>query len=126
MGHLQDALFAFLCRKYVQRADDRQRDMGLQYTSAETHDLAKELARFISGQLGELPIQHMKPCEKPTEPGWYVYRDMAGENYVREVRMRDGGLHFIHEDGEDTPVANTWTDDLIARIFPEKITEQEG
>lgn len=44
---LEDALFEFLCRKYVQRSDDRQRAMGLQYTEAETHDLAKEVAAFF-------------------------------------------------------------------------------
>lgn len=42
-------LFNFLCRKYVQRADARQKAMGLQYTEAETHDLAREIARFIGG-----------------------------------------------------------------------------
>lgn len=40
-------IFEFLCGKYVQRADDRQKQMGLQYTEAETHDLARELAKFI-------------------------------------------------------------------------------
>ena len=43
----EKAIFEFLCRKYVQRADDRQRSMGLQYMEAETHDLAQELAAFI-------------------------------------------------------------------------------
>jgi len=47
MINLEAQLFAFLCRKYIQRADARQEAMGLQYTTAETHDLAKELARFI-------------------------------------------------------------------------------
>ena len=41
-------LFDFLCRKYVQRSNERQQSMGLQYTEAETHDLAKEIARFIA------------------------------------------------------------------------------
>lgn len=40
----QDVL-AFLNRKYIQRADERQKQMGLQYTEAETHDLAKEIHR---------------------------------------------------------------------------------
>lgn len=39
--------FDILCHKYVQRADDRQRSMGLQYTTAETHDLAK----FVASQV---------------------------------------------------------------------------
>jgi hypothetical protein len=45
---LEAELFAFLRRKYVQRADARQKAMGLVYTEAETHDLAREIARFIS------------------------------------------------------------------------------
>lgn len=47
---VERAVFDFLCRKYVQRADDRQREMGLTYTVAETHDLAKELTRFLAAQ----------------------------------------------------------------------------
>lgn len=41
-------LFDFLCRKYVQRADDRQAAMGLQYMHAETHDLADEIIRWLN------------------------------------------------------------------------------
>ena len=52
MTDLESAIFEFLCRKYVQRADDRQRAMGLQYTEAETHDLASEMARFIERLVG--------------------------------------------------------------------------
>ena len=44
---LEALLFGFLERKYVQRADARQKEMGLQYTTAETHDLARELAKFL-------------------------------------------------------------------------------
>jgi hypothetical protein len=44
---LEELLFAFLVRKYVQRADARQKSMGLQYIEAETHDLAREIAKFI-------------------------------------------------------------------------------
>lgn len=47
---LEQVLFLFLERKYVQRADARQREMGLQYMEAETHDLAKELAKLIKAQ----------------------------------------------------------------------------
>lgn len=44
---LEAAVFDFLSRKYMQREDARQRSMGLVYMTAETHDLARELARFI-------------------------------------------------------------------------------
>lgn len=49
---LEAALFAFLCRKYVQHANYRQKAMGLQYTTAETHDLAVEVAGFIRARAG--------------------------------------------------------------------------
>jgi hypothetical protein len=44
---LEVMLFGFLCQKYVQRADDRQKAMGLLYTEAETHDLARELSLWF-------------------------------------------------------------------------------
>jgi hypothetical protein len=40
MGEL--LILEWLRKKYVQRADERQKAMGLQYTEAETHDLARE------------------------------------------------------------------------------------
>lgn len=46
----EQAIFEFLCRKYVQRSDARQKSMGLQYTEAETHDLAREMSAFIASQ----------------------------------------------------------------------------
>lgn len=47
LANLKEALFDFLCKKYIQRCDMRQKEMGLLYTTAETHDLAKELERFL-------------------------------------------------------------------------------
>ena len=40
-------LFAFLQCRYGQRADARQRERGLVYNEAETHDLAKEIHKFV-------------------------------------------------------------------------------
>jgi hypothetical protein len=48
MTELEAAIFAFLERKYVQCSNPRQKAMGLQYMEAETHDLAEEIARFVS------------------------------------------------------------------------------
>jgi hypothetical protein len=45
----KDYWFRVLCIKYVQRADSRQKEMGLQYTEAETHDLAEQIVRIIRG-----------------------------------------------------------------------------
>src|SRR6478736_6794180 len=41
---LESTLFKFFEKKYVQRADERQKNLGLQYTEAETNDLAREVA----------------------------------------------------------------------------------
>lgn len=51
------ALFDFLNRKYIQQADIRQRAQGLQYMTAETHDLAKEITRFIKDYADEVIAQ---------------------------------------------------------------------
>lgn len=54
---LELLLFALLARKYVQRADTRQKALGLQYTTAETGDLARTLALALSRDI--LPnLQH--------------------------------------------------------------------
>lgn len=34
-------------RKYVARADERQKSMGLAYVEAERQDLAREIVRFV-------------------------------------------------------------------------------
>lgn len=38
---------AFVDRKYVARADARQKEMGLAYIEAERQDLAREIVRFV-------------------------------------------------------------------------------
>jgi hypothetical protein len=48
---VEKAIFNLLCQKYVQRADDRQKSMGLQYTEAETHDLAHTIYRSLVAPL---------------------------------------------------------------------------
>lgn len=45
-----EELFKFLSDTYVQRADDRQKAMNLVYTEAETHDLARQLVKFINSR----------------------------------------------------------------------------
>lgn len=50
MGELTTLLTraqAFLDRKYVARADERQKSMGLAYVEAERQDLAREMVNFI-------------------------------------------------------------------------------
>ncbi len=43
----ENDIFDWLTRTYVQHSDARQRAMGLQYTEAETHDLARGIAELI-------------------------------------------------------------------------------
>ncbi len=41
------AIEAFIRRKYVVRADERQSTLGLSYVTAEVKDLAEELANLV-------------------------------------------------------------------------------
>ncbi|USN15206.1 hypothetical protein KIKIMORA_00590 [Brevundimonas phage vB_BpoS-Kikimora] len=43
-----DLIRLFLEQKYVQRADERQKQMGLAYTEAETGDLARQLFQWLA------------------------------------------------------------------------------
>lgn len=45
---------ALVDRKYVARADERQRDMGLAYVEAERQDLAREIASFAEDERTKL------------------------------------------------------------------------
>ena len=51
--HTENEVFELLNRMYVQRADERQKEIGVQYTEAETHDLAKQVFKFCIA-----PITH--------------------------------------------------------------------
>lgn len=48
---LEQDLLNFLSHKYVARSDERQRQMGLGYITAEVHDLAKEVTNFLGSRL---------------------------------------------------------------------------
>lgn len=43
----EERIFGLLSRVYVQEADERQKRMGLTYTTAETHELARTIAGWI-------------------------------------------------------------------------------
>jgi len=80
-AELERDLFQFLCRKYVQRADNRQRSMGLQYTEAETHDLARELARWFDSRRPADPMP--RSAQLPLEPR---RPESLGEQMARYAR----------------------------------------
>jgi hypothetical protein len=71
---LIEEAFALLCRKYVQRSDERQKDMGLQYTEAETHDLAKTIAQFTRQSL----LSDRDKLELLLERVWACRADVQG------------------------------------------------
>jgi hypothetical protein len=50
---LEDDIFGILTRIYVQQADNRHKAKGLQYMTAETHDLAETMARFFESRRSE-------------------------------------------------------------------------
>lgn len=47
---------ALVDRKYVARADERQKAMGLAYVEAERQDLAREIAKFALEVAGGLLV----------------------------------------------------------------------
>lgn len=55
---------AYVDRKYVARADARQKAMGLAYVEAERVDLAREFARFAIDEL-----TRVKHCPQESDNG---------------------------------------------------------
>lgn len=51
LEQLQEEALLLLKRRYVQRADERQKQMGLSYTEAETTELAKTIAAFAYNRM---------------------------------------------------------------------------
>lgn len=70
---LEAELFAFFQKKYVQSADDRQRSMGLTYTEAETHDLAKEVAEFIERRASQAVERGVTISEEMVERAYEAF-----------------------------------------------------
>jgi len=60
----EEQIFAWLNRKYVQRADERQRSMNLQYMEAETHDLSASLHRWLLAAAPASPLPGGGPHER--------------------------------------------------------------
>jgi len=89
---LEAEWFQWLCRKYVQRADDRQRSMGLQYTEAETHNLAAEIAKHESAALDRyraagVEAERWRPIDWNAPPKeavllFYPETDRGGRNHL--------------------------------------------
>lgn len=48
----EQVIYTWLVNNYVQESNERQRAMGLHYTTAETHELARNLAKYLKGMIG--------------------------------------------------------------------------
>jgi hypothetical protein len=48
---------AYVLKKYITHADDRQKAMGLAYVEAEVDDLAREFVRFALSEMHNDAIQ---------------------------------------------------------------------
>jgi len=103
-------VFALLCRKYVQRSDARQKEMGLQYTEAETHDLAELIAKFTADTIRTLIARAIhksrQECGLSGEAAWEyeppnihdLYRHSAqAALLVMQERMADHIAKAIQE-----------------------------
>lgn len=91
-------VFAWLCLKYVQRSDERQAELGLQYTQAETHDLAREIARLVGVRV-EAVITDIKAglccprvhgCEQNDGEYCLVRQSFARAGLIAEESLGDG------------------------------------
>ena len=68
---------ACLRRKYVQRASDRQTSMGLSYTTAETSDLAIEIAKLLKAER----LRCVRLALTASLPEKYQWGDEAMEHF---------------------------------------------
>lgn len=92
----EEIIFSRLSAKYVQRADERQKAMGLQYTTAETHDLA----RFISDLIDDL--------DESCKHGFADWRNCA--TYVIREKMYAASVDRNPEGG-DADAASSQSDE---------------
>lgn len=99
MTSLEKDIFDFLCRKYVQRQDDRQKAMGLQYMEAETHDLAHVLASYFVGRV-DASLDIARGDATPTDPSIEAMRSRAADAGITLRQIGNGddgdamGRHF--------------------------------
>jgi hypothetical protein len=84
----ENGLFTFLMRKYTQAQDDRQRAMGLTYTTAETHDLAKEISTFLNNNVDSLFESYEALCLAVEKRTGEDPRLPSFEEYEFEVEQR--------------------------------------
>lgn len=86
--------FQFLCKKYVQHADDRQKTLGLQYTTAETHDLAEVIETEASHR------EQMKTRKGYTE--FLAAMEEQGDDAPTFVEYNEQEIYELFETGSAT------------------------
>lgn len=86
--------FEFLCKKYVQRSDDRQMSLGLQYTTAETYDLAEVIEAEASHR------EQMKTRKGHTE--FLAAMEEQGDDVPTFVEYNEQEIYELFETGSAT------------------------
>jgi hypothetical protein len=104
--------FQFLCKKYVQRADDRQKTLGLQYTTAETHDLAEVIEAEANRR------EQMKTLHGHTE--FLAAMEEQGDDAPTFVEYNEQEIYELFETGSATFTYNG-TEFTIALNITRKI-----
>lgn len=81
----EEKILQYLDQTYDQRADDRQKAMGLSYMEAETHDLAKNMAWVFDQVLAQTLKRLMGYVENGTETVVKMYQVDATRWYFIEL-----------------------------------------
>lgn len=79
----------WLERTYVQHADERQKSMGLQYTEAETKELALGLSRLFDELFADRVHELIGYVENGTDTTLKVFQDDATRTFHVHVGKRE-------------------------------------
>lgn len=87
MNH--NRILRWLQRTYVQHADARQKAMGLQYTEAETEELAISLARLFDELFADRVHELIGYVENGTDTTLKVFQDDATRTFHVHIGKRE-------------------------------------
>jgi hypothetical protein len=110
---------AFVDRKYVARADDRQRSMGLAYVEAERQDLAREIVRFVQNTRASLTTASGEaatpPDDQPLTMSMFLTKgDLEKAIYRDRIRAAIEGIMVSHNGYSSPMLAERITDAVLA------------
>jgi len=108
---------AFVDRKYVARADERQKSMGLAYVEVERQDLAREIVRFAAGLVAGTEAPALGAEKHP--PGFpSVKRDDFKEHHYLILEAAEQiGFEPINGDATEYFVTDEWLIEFVSRIW---------